>query len=84
MKNFENHCSSTTVNNSTALVCLLELCPKLSSEIFAICVFLTIRAPIPGFFYPHLLFFSPSGWLGLIMKNPVNSGFFENKILAVG
>jgi len=28
------------------------------------------------FFPPRSVFFSPFGWLGLIMKNPVKSGFF--------
>jgi len=42
------------------------------------------RAPIPVFFHPDLFFFSPSGWLGLIMKIPSNLGFFKDRILAVG
>jgi len=35
------------------------------------------RTPIPGFFHPDLFFFGPSGWLGLIMNNPVKSCFFK-------
>jgi len=40
------------------------------------------RAPIAVFFLPDLLFFSPSGWLGLVLKNPIKSEFFEDKTLA--
>jgi len=37
------------------------------------------RAPIADFFHPDL-FFSPSGCLGLILKNPIKSVFFLDKI----
>jgi len=37
------------------------------------------RAPTAVFFRPDIVFLSPSGWLGLIIKNPVKSVFFKIK-----